>query len=84
MDATLPLTLPPALPKFHALLDYGHGLYAGFDTHTQTLADAVAHTQHALLLLADGLRYEIQNGLATNPQPYAARHDLRFVWTPLL
>lgn len=78
-----PLALPPALPKFHALVDYGRGLYAGFDIHSQTLAETVARTKTAKLLLADGYQYEVLDGRATNPQPYAARHDNRFVWTPL-
>lgn len=87
MDASAILTqlatLPPALPKFHALVDYGRGLYAGFDTHTQTLAETIARTRKARLLLADGYQYEVLDGRATNPQPYSARHDTRFVWTPI-
>ncbi len=63
-----PLILPPALPKWHALVDYGHGLYKGFCLHTQDLAD--------------GCQYEVRDGQTTNPQPYPARNDLRFVWTP--
>lgn len=82
MDAPA-LSLPPALPKFHAILDYGRGLYAGFDIHSQALANAVAHTKTATLLLADGVQLAILDGRATNPQPYPARKDLRFVWTPL-
>ncbi len=77
-----PLILPPALPKWHALVDYGHGLYKGFCLHTQDLADAVARTKQARLLLADGFQYEVRDGQTTNPQPYSARNDLRFVWTP--
>lgn len=51
MDAATILTqlasMPPALPKFHALVDYGRGLYAGFDIHTQNLAETVARTKTA-------------------------------------
>lgn len=79
-----PLALPPALPKFHALVDYGHGLYKGFCIHTQELADTVARAKQARLLLADGSQYEVRDGQTTNPQPYSACHDLRFVWTPLI
>lgn len=72
---------PVVLPKYHALVDFGHGLYKGYDLHTQTLARAVARTKRGLLLLADGVKYEIVNGTISNPQPHSSKSDLRFVWS---
>lgn len=76
MDAAEPVRLP----KFQALVDWGRGLYKGFDIHSHDLAQAVERTKNGFLILADGLKYEIQNGAVTNPQPHPSRADLRFVW----
>lgn len=81
MDASKPVSL--RLPKYHAILDYGHGLYKGFEIHTHRLAEIVPRLQHATLLLADGEKFEIVNGTLTASEPYPAQQDLRFVWTPI-
>lgn len=73
---------PAVLPKYYALIDYGQGLYAGFETHTHRLAEVVARVQRATLLLWTGEQYPIDHGQVAAAQPYPAHQDPRFVWTP--